>query len=121
MRESKLFKVSPRPVLRKVVAVAKDTSANPNQEDLSAQKKPKGKAKAKTKVPTKGSMGHPKCPITPNIGLRATFYVDDLVNSIEFALRSVELEHVDKFVVDTVIMLGCQVRPGGLSGSYPLL
>jgi predicted enzyme involved in methoxymalonyl-ACP biosynthesis len=59
-------------------------------------------------------MGPPTCPITPNIGLRATLYVDDLVNSIEFALRSVELEHVDKFVVDTVLMLGVRF---GLEGS----
>ena len=59
-------------------------------------------------------MGPPTCPITPNIGLRTTLYVDNIVNSIEFALRSGELERVDKFAVDTVLALGVSF---GLEGS----
>ena len=89
MRESKLFKLAEKPVVRKVVVKKPDVEAKSGKEGRVKAEKGAGRGRKPPKqagAPVFQTVGSRERPVT---------VLDDLVNTVEFALRNVKPEDLN--------------------------
>ena len=111
MRESKLFKLAEKLVVRKVVMSG--PFAKEGVKRKAAPKATRGKSAANSKVAAL------VCPTASDEG-RPTTFIDDLVNTVEYALRTVKQGQVQLKAMRQAVMYGVRFAMEG-SVDVPLL